>query len=358
MLAPSAVERGAGSSRDEVGEFSSRAQAVHRHLRRHRRELTSWSAPTGRQRLGPPPAPDLGGARARRRPHARDRRARRRRLINRDRMWHYTEGVRNWNPIWRTTASGSCPAPRRCGSMRSAGAYRSRCSPASTRSARSSTSAAPATSTPGSCSRKDHRTGVRALRFRAEPGYDRSRASRTLLRERVGKGAPAPVDAFKEHGADFVVECELAPLIAGMNALTDEPLLDPALVERRDARAGPRDGQPVLEGLAGRRHPRRPPLSRRPSHARGRAAPAARPGGRPADRGQAAHPHAQDTRRPAHRSLGARPGRDGAPLPGLWAAGEASGFGGGGMHGYRSLEGTFLGGCLFSGRTAGRALAA
>ena len=45
-------------------------------------------------------------------------------------------------------------------------------------------------------------------------------------------------------------------------------------------------------------------------------------------------------------------------LPGLYVAGEASGFGGGGMHGYRALEGTFLGGCLFSGRTAGRAVAA
>ncbi|HYI31937.1 MAG TPA: FAD-binding protein, partial [Glaciibacter sp.] len=54
------------------------------------------------------------------------------------------------------------------------------------------------------------------------------------------------------------------------------------------------------------------------------------------------------------RALGA----DGQPVPGLYAAGEASGFGGGGMHGYRSLEGTFLGGCLFSGRTAGRAVAA
>jgi predicted oxidoreductase len=45
-------------------------------------------------------------------------------------------------------------------------------------------------------------------------------------------------------------------------------------------------------------------------------------------------------------------------VPGLYAAGEAAGFGGGGMHGYRSLEGTFLGGCLFSGRIAGRAAAA
>ena len=48
---------------------------------------------------------------------------------------------------------------------------------------------------------------------------------------------------------------------------------------------------------------------------------------------------------------------DGTAVPGLYAAGEASGFGGGGVHGYRALEGTFLGGCLFSGRQAGRAIA-
>jgi predicted oxidoreductase len=51
-------------------------------------------------------------------------------------------------------------------------------------------------------------------------------------------------------------------------------------------------------------------------------------------------------------------GANGEPIPGLYAAGEASGFGGGGMHGYRALEGSFLGGCIFSGRTAGRAVAA
>jgi predicted oxidoreductase len=48
---------------------------------------------------------------------------------------------------------------------------------------------------------------------------------------------------------------------------------------------------------------------------------------------------------------------DGEPLSGLYAAGEVAGFGGGGMHGYRALEGTFLGGCIFSGRAAGRAAA-
>jgi predicted oxidoreductase len=45
----------------------------------------------------------------------------------------------------------------------------------------------------------------------------------------------------------------------------------------------------------------------------------------------------------------------GAAIPGLYAAGEVAGFGGGGVHGYRALEGTFLGGCTFGGRTAGRA---
>ena len=59
-----------------------------------------------------------------------------------------------------------------------------------------------------------------------------------------------------------------------------------------------------------------------------------------------------------HTDLSARVLReDGNPLPGLYAAGEVAGFGGGGMHGYRSLEGTFLGGCIFSGRVAGRAAA-
>src|SRR5258708_39644069 len=50
-------------------------------------------------------------------------------------------------------------------------------------------------------------------------------------------------------------------------------------------------------------------------------------------------------------------GPNGQPIPGLYAAGEVAGFGGGGMHGYRALEGTFLGGCIFSGRVAGRAVA-
>jgi hypothetical protein len=50
-------------------------------------------------------------------------------------------------------------------------------------------------------------------------------------------------------------------------------------------------------------------------------------------------------------------GVGGAAIPGLYAVGEVAGFGGGGVHGYRALEGTFLGGCIFSGRAAGRGAA-
>jgi predicted oxidoreductase len=50
-------------------------------------------------------------------------------------------------------------------------------------------------------------------------------------------------------------------------------------------------------------------------------------------------------------------GQEGTPLPGLWAVGETAGFGGGGIHGLRALEGTFLGACIFSGRLAARAIA-
>jgi predicted oxidoreductase len=50
-------------------------------------------------------------------------------------------------------------------------------------------------------------------------------------------------------------------------------------------------------------------------------------------------------------------GQTSEPIPGLYAVGEAAGFGGGGMHGKRSLEGTFLGGCVFTGRLAAATIA-
>ena len=146
---------------------------------------------------------------------------------------------------------------------------------------------------------------------------------------------------------------------AGMNALTDEPLLDVADVEREVVARDRRDRQPVRQGPPDHGHPR----------ARAATCPT----------GSAASPRRTACSTPTRarsspcgcsiltrKTLGGLQtdlaGRvlqaSGEPLPGLYAAGEVAGFGGGGMHGYRSLEGTFLGGCLFSGRTAGRAVAA
>jgi hypothetical protein len=165
------------------------------------------------------------------------------------------------------------------------------------------------------------------------------------------------VEAFKQHGADFAVERTLPDLVRRMNALTGEALLDPAQVERvivaRDRELTneyTKDAQ-IMAIRSARRYvgdrlirtavphrildPDAGPLIAVRLHVVTRKT----LGGLETDL--------------AGRVLTAT----GEPLGGLYAAGEVAGFGGGGMHGYRALEGTFLGGCLFSGRTAGRAVA-
>ena len=144
----------------------------------------------------------------------------------------------------------------------------------------------------------------------------------------------------------------------GMNELTDEPLLDFADVEREIVARDREIDNPYSKGSADHGNPRRPPLYR--------------------DRiTRVAAPHrildpkagpliavrlnilTRKTLGGLQTDLSSRVLQaSGQPLPGLYAAGEVAGFGGGGVHGYRSLEGTFLGGCLFSGRIAGRAAAA
>ncbi|HEX8727037.1 MAG TPA: FAD-binding protein, partial [Ktedonobacterales bacterium] len=181
---------------------------------------------------------------------------------------------------------------------------------------------------------------------------------RQVLGRAVGSKATGPVEAFKAHGADFVVADSLAELVRGMNALTDEPLLDVAEVERvaqaRDRElANPFTKDTQITHIHGARRylgdrlirtakphrlldPQAGPLIAVRLHILTRKT----LGGLETDL--------------SGRALGA----DGQPIPGLYAAGEIAGFGGGGMHGYSALEGTFLGGCIFSGRTAGRAAAA
>jgi predicted oxidoreductase len=174
---------------------------------------------------------------------------------------------------------------------------------------------------------------------------------------RARGGAPGPVEAFKSRGVDFIVEKDVRVLIRKMNALTEEPLLDADRVEREIVARDREMDNPFtkdlqITALRGARSYLGDKLIR------------------------VAKPHklldedagpliavrlsilTRKTLGGLETDLSARVlGPDGQPLPGLYAAGEVAGFGGGGMHGYRSLEGTFLGGCIFSGRAAGRAAA-
>jgi hypothetical protein len=278
-------------------------------------------------------------------------------LIGRDRMWHYVEGIRNWNPIWSNHGIRIIPGP-------------------SSLWLDATGKRLPVPLFPGFDT-------LATLAHIGKTGYDYTwfilthkiiarefalsgseqnpditgKSVADTVRSRLTPAVPGPVQAFMDHGADFVVERDLGALVAAMNSLAGEPLLDLEAVEREIVA---RDGQidnpfgkdmQVTAIRAARRY-----LPDRISRV---AAPH-----------RLLDPEAgpliavrlsiltRKTLGGVETDLDAnvlRPG--GEPIPGLYAAGEVAGFGGGGMHGYSALEGTFLGGCLFSGRTAGRAIA-
>ena len=356
VLEPSDSVRGAESSRTAVGEFELRAQAVvvtsggiggnHDLVR------ANWP-----KRLGDPPRNMLSGVPA----HVDGRmlgisQGAGANLINGDRMWHYTEGIANWNPIWPMHGIRILPGPSplwfdALGRRLPAPLF-------------------PGFDTLGTLEHimgtgHDHTWFILTQKIierevalsGSEQNPDLTGKSVRQVLGRIRPGAPGPVEAFKRNGADFVVADTLPELVAGMNRLTEKPLLDPAEIVRqvvaRDRQVGNKYAKDLqITAIHGARAYRGDRLTR------------------------VAAPHQfQDPKAGpliavklnilTRKSLGgletdlsARVLRaDGEPLPGLYAAGEVAGFGGGGMHGYRALEGTFLGGCLFSGRQAGRAAA-
>ena len=356
ILEPSSVLRGQPSSRVAVGEFELSAQAVlvtsggiggdHDLVRK------VWPS-----RLGTPPARMVAGVPA----HVDGRmlgitEAAGGHVINPDRMWHYTEGLHNWDPIWENHGIRILPGPSSLWLDALGNRLPAPCFPGFD----SLGTLAHITSTGYDYSWFVLTQKIIEKEFALSGSEQNPDLTDRSIRQVLGRaraGAPAPVEAFKQHGADFVVARTLPELVAGMNALTDEPLLDPAAVERvvvardREIRnAFTKDAQ--ITAIRGARKYRGDRLIR------------------------VAAPHrlldpkagpliavrlsilSRKTLGGLETDLQARVLRsDGTPLPGLYAAGEVSGFGGGGMHGYNALEGTFLGGCLFSGRTAGRAAA-
>ena len=356
VLEPSDTARGTRSSRTQVGQFELHAPTV---------IVTSGGIGANfeliRQnwpdRLGTPPERMICGV-----PEYVDGRmlaiAERAggRLVNRDRMWHYTEGIENWDPIWARHGIRILPGPSSMWFDARGRRF-------------------PAPNFPGF----DTLGTLGAIR---DSGYDYSWFVLTekiiekefalsgseqnpdltgkdirLTLSRVRPGAPAPVEAFKQRGADFVVARTLPELVAGMNKLTGEALIDLADLERQIVARDREIANPFTKDL-------QVMAIRNARRFRG-------------DRlARTAAPHrildpkagpliavrlnilTRKTLGGLQTDLSGRVlGQASVPVPGLFAAGEVAGFGGGGMHGYRSLEGTFLGGCLFSGRIAGRAVA-
>jgi len=357
VLEPSDLERGKASSRTKVGEFELRAKAVvvssggigHNH------DLIRQNWPT--ERMGPAPRTMISGVPA----HVDGRmiaitESAGGRIVNRDRMWNYTEGINNWDPIWPDHAIRIIPGP-------------------SSMWFDATGQRLPSPNFPGF----DTNGTMKAI---LATGYDYSwfvltqsiiekefalsgseqnpditgKDLKQALTGRLGKGAPGPVEAFKQHGVDFVVSDNLQELVAGMNKLSRGPqisyddLLRQIRARDREVR-NPYSKDLQLMAITNARQYLGDKLVR------------------------VAKPHR--ILDPAHgpliavrlniltrKTLGGvqtnldsqvmRP--DGEPFPGLYAAGEVAGFGGGGVHGYNALEGTFLGGCIFSGRAAGRAL--
>jgi predicted oxidoreductase len=357
VLEPSTEPRGVSSSRKSVGQFEFRASAVivtsggiggnHDMVR------ANWP-----KRMGRVPEQLLCGVPA----HVDGRmiaitEKAGARVINRDRMWHYTEGITNYDPIWPLHGIRIIPGPSSLW--------------LDAKGKRLPVPLYPGFDTLGT------------LEYIARSGYDYTwfvlnakviekefalsgqeqnpdltgRSVRQLLSSRARSGPPGPVQAFVDRGVDFVSANSLRELVTAMNKLPDVLQLDYATVaeevtarDREVANRFTKDSQ-ITAIRAARRY-----LGDR----LGRVVAPHRLADPKAGPLIAVKLHilTRKTLGGLETDLDSRVLKgDGTPLDGLYAAGEVAGFGGGGVHGYRALEGTFLGGCIFSGRAAGRGAA-
>ena len=277
------------------------------------------------------------------------------RIVNRDRMWHYTEGLKNWNPIWPNHGIRILPGP----SSMWFDAMGNRFS---------------APNFPGfdtlSTLEAIGKTGYDYSWFiltekiiekefalsGSEQNLDLTNKSIKEVLKRVLPGPPAAVQAFKDYGEDFVIADSLNDLVDGMNKLVGSELLDFMHIkeqilarDREIDNTFSKDAQ--ITAIRGARNYLGDKLIR------------------------AAKPHkildpkagpliavrlnilTRKTLGGLQTNLDGQVLSDtGDPVKGLFAVGEVSGFGGGGVHGYRSLEGTFVGGCLFTGLKVGEFL--
>ncbi|MEU4112400.1 FAD-binding dehydrogenase [Streptomyces sp. NPDC027717] len=362
LLAPDDSARGVASNRDAAGEFELTAQAVvlttggigadHDIVRRY------WP-----ERLGTPPADMVTGVPAYVDGRMLDISAEAGvRLVNRDRMWHYTEGLANWDPVWPGHGIRVLPGPSSIWLDARGRRLPDPCLPGydtlgTLRHLRTTEDIAEFDHSWFVLTRKIIEKEFALSGSEQNPDIT-AKDRKAVLRDRVlGKGAPGPVQAFLDKGEDFVTAGTLEELVGKMNGLTGEALLDPAEVRRQiEARdlqmANPYSKDSQVQGIRNARRYIGDRLGRVAAPHR-ILDPAAGP-----LIGVRLRVLTRKTLGGIQTDLDSRAlGLDGTPVGGLYAAGEVAGFGGGGVHGYNALEGTFLGGCLFSGRAAGRAAA-
>lgn len=355
ILVSSSAARGEESSREKIGEFEFHAEAllIASGGIGGNFELIRKNWPT---RLGEPPKKMISGVPA----HVDGRmlaitEQAGGRIVNRDRMWHYTEGIKNWNPIWPNHGIRILPGPSSIW--------------LDAKGNRFPTPIFPGFDTLGTLeaiqkSGYDYSWFILTEKIiekefalsGSEQNPDLTEKSIKQVLSRILPGPTAPVKAFMEKGEDFVIAKTLPELVAGMNRLSGENLLHVTHIEKQlSARDREIDNKFTkdlqITAIHGARNYIGDKLVR------------------------VAKPHkildskngpliavrlnivSRKTLGGLQTDLAGRVlGKDGTPIQGLYAAGEVAGFGGGGIHGYRSLEGTFVGACLFTGRQAGRAL--
>ncbi len=354
ILTPSSVGRGQKSSRTIVGDFKIKAEAVIVTSGGIGGDLDLVRSHWPTKRLGKAPKQMISGV-----PHHVDGRMHAitkkagGAIINSDRMWHYTEGVKNWDPIWPNHAIRILPGP----SSMWFDARGNRMPPPCLPGFDSLGTFKHILSTGHDYSwfiltQKIIEKEFALSGSEQNPDFTSGKWSE-VLKSRLGKGATGPVEAFKKHGEDFIVKDNLPDLVEAMNALEKGNTISldkiEAQIVARDLQIDnpfSKDAQ-IMAILAARNY-RGDKLIR------------------------TAKPHkildpkngpliAVRLHLLTRKSLGGLNtnlksqvlNNEGEVVPGLYAAGEVAGFGGGGYHGYNALEGTFLGGCIFSGIKAG-----
>ncbi|UWR91122.1 FAD-binding dehydrogenase [Phaeobacter inhibens] len=359
VLASDDAQQGARTNRQEIGEFEVYAPSVLVASGGIGGNLDAVRKNWPVDRLGPAPRRMVAGV-----PFHVDGRmipiteAAGGHVINADRMWHYTEGLRNWDPIWPNHGIRILPGP-------------------SSMWFDAKGDRLPAPYLPGfdtlGTLREILKTGQDYSWFilsqkiiqkefalsgsEQNPDLTSGKWGEVLRARLLSRGkAPAPVEAFKKHGADFVVADTLSELVAGMNELGELPLEETHLrrqIEARDAQADnpfAKDAQLIAINAARNYRGDRLVRTAKPHRLLDRA------------NGPLIAVRLNILTRKSLGGLqtdldGQLIGADGTAVPGLFAAGEVAGFGGGGYHGYNALEGSFLGGCLFTGRQAGQSRA-